>query len=158
MRNYRHVLDALENLARNTSDPDAAQRARTIAYAISPHDELSQAPISFREQHFPPSVNPIDYQNWTGELRYPARSDDEREYDEREYPWPVIVDVDGHKMMFVEAPNFRPTIFFHLSREECNKLRWGLMFTSDKVIGLTVVASLFANLLFDVWFIVHRLH
>lgn len=102
-------------------------------------------------QHFPPGK---DYHNTdvTGRIVYP-QSDDRRRY-----LWPMVVnDANGEKTLFVYGPHLTPTVYFHLTQRDCDKLRWALMTRRDKVIGASVFAAAilmpFANIVMVIlWF------
>ena len=105
-------------------------------------------PLSAVPQHFPPGSFPYD--SWTGTIEYPPRDD------RRAYLWPMVVDLDDHKMLFVDGPQFVPTVYFHLNYQDCTRLRWALMFRRDKVWGLGILLMLLVSGACNIWMAVHH--
>lgn len=94
--------------------------------------------------HYPPDK---DYDNVdvSGRIVYPSHND------RRRYLWPMIVDdVNGEKTLFVYGPHFLPTAYFHLTKKDCDRLRWGLMHRKDKVWGLAILSVAVVNIWLDI--------
>lgn len=104
-------------------------------------------PLNLRVQHLPPEA-------WEGEaisgsVEYP------KEAAKRLHPWLWVLDVGEHKVIFCDGPNIFPTLYFHFTPREANRLRWALMFRRDKIAGIVILTTLLVsgvcNILQVIW-------
>ena len=94
-----------------------------------------ETPLWERIEHFPPGEG-WENDDVTGRIVYPTTDD------KRRYLWPMIVtDASDRRTLFVFGPHFTPTVYFHLTQRDCDKLRWALMTRRDKKLGGAIVVS-----------------